>query len=67
MTLDKSVKRKTVEHNELLITRDMLIDLVRSQRIGVSDDVKIELAGMPDLTHKNQIIKMTWERSTGDD
>ena len=42
MTLDKSVKRKTVEYNELLITRDMLIDLVRSQRIGVSDDVKIE-------------------------
>jgi len=57
MTLDKSVKRKTVEYNELLITRDMLIDLVRSQRIGVSDDVKIEF-------DRNQFIKMTWERST---
>lgn len=57
MTLDKSVKRKTVEYNELLITRDMLIDLVRSQRIGVSDDVKIEF-------DRNQTIKMTWERST---
>jgi hypothetical protein len=57
MTLDKSVKRKTVEYNELLITRDMLIELVRSQRIGVSDDVKIEF-------DRNQTIKMTWERST---
>ena len=60
MTLDKSVKRKTVEYNELVITREMLIDLVRAQRIGVSDDVKIQF-------DRNQIITMTWERSTGDD
>ena len=57
MTLDKAVKRKTVEYNELVITREMLIDLVRAQRIGVSDDVKIQC-------DRNQIITMMWERST---
>jgi hypothetical protein len=57
MTLDKSVKRKTVEYNELVITREMLIDLVRAQRIGVSDDVKIEF-------DRNQTITITWKRST---
>jgi hypothetical protein len=57
MTLDKSVKRKVVEYNELTITREMLLDLVRSQRIGVSDDVKIAF-------DKNQTITMQWERNT---
>jgi|SaaInlV_100m_DNA_2_1039680.scaffolds.fasta_scaffold332297_1 hypothetical protein len=57
MTLDKAVKRKTVEYNELVITREMLIDLVRAQRIGVSDDVKIEF-------DRNQTITITWKRST---
>jgi hypothetical protein len=35
----------------------MLLDLVRSQRIGVSDDVKIAF-------DKNQTITMQWERNT---
>jgi len=59
MNLEKLVKRETVECNELVINREMLIELVRSQRIGVSDDVKIEF-------DRNQTIKMTWERSTSD-
>lgn len=57
MTLDKSVKRNVVEYNELTITREMLLDLVRSQRIGVSDDVRIAF-------DKNQTITMQWERNT---
>ena len=72
MNLEKLVKRKTVEYNELVISREMLIELIRSQHIGVSDDVKVEFIGVgkmyrsvvstsPDIT-----IKMTWERGTGD-
>ena len=32
MNLEKAVKRKVVEYNELTITREMLLDLVRGQR-----------------------------------
>ena len=60
MTLDKSVKRKTVEYNELLITRDMLIELIRAQNIGVSDDVIVR------QNPSKGTITMKWERSTGD-
>ncbi len=60
MNLEKAVHRKVIEYNELTITREMLIDLVRSQRLGVSDDVKITF-------DRNQIINMKWERSTNDE
>ena len=64
MNLNKCVKRKTVEYNELVINREMLIELVRSQHIGVSDDVKIEFDGIQSLS--GITIKMMWERSSGD-
>ena len=66
MNLEKLVKRKTVEFNELVISREMLIELVRSQHIGVSDDVKVEFEGAKVQSLLGITIKMTWERSTGD-
>ena len=60
MNLNKCVKRKTVEYNELVIIREMLIELVRSNHIGVSDDVKIRFGA------NRKTITLQWERSTGD-
>ena len=60
MNLEKLVKRETVEYNELVINREMLIELVRSQRIGVSDDVIVR------HNPSKGTITMKWERSTGD-
>ena len=60
MNLEKLVKRQTFEYNELVINREMLIELVRSQRIGVSDDVIVR------QNPSKGTITMKWERSTGD-
>ncbi len=60
MNLKTLVKRKTVEYNELVINREMLIELIRSQNIGVSDDVIIK------HDSSKGTITMKWERSTGD-
>jgi hypothetical protein len=60
MNLKTLVKRKTVEYNELVINREMLIELVRSQNIGVSDDVIVR------QNPSKGTITMKWERSTGD-
>lgn len=60
MNLEKLVKRETVEYNELVINREMLIELVRSQNIGVSDDVIVR------QNPSKGTITMKWERSTGD-
>jgi hypothetical protein len=60
MNLKTLVKRKTVEYNELVINREMLIELVRSQNIGVSDDVIVR------QNPSKGTITMKWERSTRD-
>lgn len=60
MNLKTLVKRETVEYNELVINREMLIELVRSQNIGVSDDVIVR------QNPSKGTITMKWERSTGD-
>lgn len=60
MNLKTLVKRKTVEYNELVINREMLIELIRSQNIGVSDDVIVR------QNPSKGTITMKWERSTGD-
>ena len=60
MNLKTLVKRKTVEYNELVINRELLIELIRSQNIGVSDDVIVR------QNPSKGTITMKWERSTGD-
>jgi len=60
MNLEKLVKTKTVEFNELVISRETLIELVRSKHIGVSDNVRVL------LNATNDTITLQWERSTSD-
>lgn len=63
MNLEKAVRRKVTEYNELIITREMLIELVRAQRIGVSNDPSIVF----DKNNPEKFIRMVWERSTNDE
>ena len=60
MNLNKCVKRKTVEFNELKISREMLIELVRSNHIDVNDNVRVL------FDSRDEYIILQWERSTGD-
>lgn len=63
MNLEKAVKRKVVEYNELTITREMLLDLVRGQRIGVDNNAHIVF----DENDTEKFIHLYWERTAGED